>query len=138
MTAPVTVISSVVLVPCLLPFDSGCANASGVSSAQQTRMAIGFFMIRPPVDGCALRLVPFTEEFSSACCTKFRFLSSLAFSVQSSGLLLFCLVLGGSFSFGGRHDRWPGLRPLMYTVQYFFSRFLLTWQHATCARARED
>ena len=35
----------------------------------------------------------------------------------------FHILLGfsGSFSFGGRHDQWPGLRPLMYTVQYFFS-----------------
>jgi hypothetical protein len=45
MIVPVTVTASVVLAPCPLPFDSGCANASGASSAQQTRMVIVFFIL---------------------------------------------------------------------------------------------
>jgi hypothetical protein len=42
---PVTVISSVVVAACPLPFDSGCANASGANNAQQMRMVIGFFIL---------------------------------------------------------------------------------------------
>src|SRR5215831_12487252 len=45
MIAPVTVTASVVLVPRFLPFDSGCANASGASSPQQARMVIVFFIL---------------------------------------------------------------------------------------------
>jgi hypothetical protein len=45
MIVPVTVISSALVGPCPLLFDSGCANASGDSSAQQTRIVIGFFML---------------------------------------------------------------------------------------------
>src|SRR5215472_13906072 len=45
MIVPVTVTASVVLAPCFLPFDSGCANASGASSAQQARMVIVFFIL---------------------------------------------------------------------------------------------
>jgi len=52
MIVPVTVISSVVVGLCPLLFDSGCANASGASSAQQTRTLIGFFML------CLLLVVP--------------------------------------------------------------------------------
>jgi hypothetical protein len=59
MIVPVTVTASVVLAPCFLPFDSGCANASGASNVQQTRMVIGFFMLCLPVDvnGCTRWLV---------------------------------------------------------------------------------
>src|SRR6516162_7323649 len=45
MIVPVTVTASVVPTPCFLPFDSGCANASGASSAQQARMVIVFFIL---------------------------------------------------------------------------------------------
>jgi hypothetical protein len=41
---PVTVIASVLLVALLVPFEPVCANASDVSSAQQVRMASGFFI----------------------------------------------------------------------------------------------
>jgi len=43
MLVPVTVTASVVVAR--LPFDFGCANANGASSAQQTMMVIGFFML---------------------------------------------------------------------------------------------
>jgi hypothetical protein len=48
MIVPVTVIGSVI--SCFLPFDSGCANASGVSNAQQMRIAVGFFILYLRVD----------------------------------------------------------------------------------------
>jgi hypothetical protein len=48
MIVPVTVIGSVI--SCFLPFESGCANASGVSNAQQIRIAIGFFIYTSVLD----------------------------------------------------------------------------------------
>jgi hypothetical protein len=44
MIVPVTVTGSVVLAPCFVLFEPGWANASGASSAQQIRMATGFFI----------------------------------------------------------------------------------------------
>src|SRR4029453_56214 len=74
MTVPVTVIGSVVA--CFLSVGFGWANAKGPSS-KQARATIVFFIICLPV--AVNNYFPFTKGFRSACCTKFRFFSSLAF-----------------------------------------------------------
>src|SRR5262249_23975671 len=79
MIVPVTVTVSVVLAPCFLPFDSGCANASGASSAQQTRILIGFFMLDLLLMIVRDGWLPFTKGFRGACCMKFGFFSSFGY-----------------------------------------------------------
>ena len=73
MIVPVTVIASVVVAPCPLPFDSGCANASGASNAQQTKIVIGFFMSYLLLVLMVVRdgWLPFTKGFGAACCNFF-------------------------------------------------------------------
>src|SRR4030095_7699715 len=78
MTVPVTVIGSTVA--CFLTVGFGCANAKGASS-KQARATIVFFIICLPV--AVNNYFPFTKGFRSACCTKFRFFSSLAFLLRT-------------------------------------------------------